>query len=94
MTQSVGLRSLILVILPGLRGQNPHVAVCSCGHECADGCWHDPFVLWEYGDGLMSLGWHLHTGILLFHDSECPAEELDFGDFARAQGAEPAHGGV
>ena len=58
------------MILPGLRGQNPHVMVRSCGHECAAGCWHDPFVFWVYGDGLMSLGHHLHTGILPFCDSE------------------------
>ena len=82
------------MILPGLWGLNPHMTVCSCGNECAAGCWHDPFVLWEYGDGLMSLGQLLHTGILLFHDSEYPAEELDFGDFARAQGADPARDGV
>ena len=78
------------MVLPGLKGQNPHVIGCSCGHECADRCWHAPFVLWEYGHGLMSLGHHLHTGVLLFHASEYAAEELDFGGFARAQGAEPA----
>ena len=33
----------------------------------------------------MSLGHDLHTGILLFHTAEYPSEELDFGDFARAQ---------
>ena len=80
-----------MISLPGLRGQKLNVTVCSCGHECAAGWWHDPFVLWVYGDGLMSLGHHLHTEILLFHITEYPAGELDFGDFARAlQGAEPA----
>ena len=83
------------MILAGLREQNPRMMVCSCGHECAAGCWHDPFVLLVYGDGWMSLGHHLHTGILPFHDSEYyPGEELDFGDFARAQGADPAGDGV
>ena len=82
------------MILPGLWGHNPHMTVCSCGHECAAGCWHDPFVLWEYGDGLMSVEHHLHTGILPFHDSEYLTERQDFGDFAVAQGAEPARDGV
>ena len=82
------------MILPGIRRQNPHVMVCSCRHECADSCWHVPFVLCVYGDGLMSLEHHLHTGIYLFCVQKHPAEELDFGDFARAQGAEPAHDGV
>ena len=86
--------SQILVNLPELRGQNPHVMVCSCSHECADSCWHDPCALWVYGHGWMSLGHHLHTGILFFHAAEYPAEEVDFGDFARAQGAEPARDGV
>ena len=82
------------MIFQGLRGQTPHVMVCSCGHECADSCWHVPFGLWVYGKQLMSLGHDLHTGILPFQAQEYLAEEVDFGDFAGAQGAEPTCDGA
>ena len=82
------------MILPGITGQNQHVMVCSCGHGADGCCWHVPFALWVYGHGLRSLGHNLHTGIHPFHAPEYPAEELDFGDFARNHRAEPPRDGV